>query len=528
MRLSLFAISRPRSSFALPALAAALASVTLGCVSMLGRADDALARGDYREAADLYGRLLARDPDDPIAQARLTDAERRLVDRAFDRVDAARFARDDAAALDAGLAALATREAVHAEAIDGPRAARTAALFDWARAAVRASIQEDTTRGRALAARARRASSPPVTAWLAQPELASLGPELDEEIAAAGARTCARATSAAGEQSFTLELVAAYCKAVGAPLPPWRPRPLLVGGATLEGTIAGTPDEERAELERAVSDAVARSVWFTSTSTLRAIARVDGSVSSLFTDQPTELARSWTASVPYEAHEPYKAKVDVPFVATEKYSERVPFTAYEDGFEPCPPPRVGRCKVSRPVTRYRDEVREREVPRVRTEERELTRKVTRYRDEPRVFRFPATKREGRYEASFGVSVELGPGLRPIEARAASEDSRVVYEHDAEFAPAGVRPERGTLPSAVEWRREQRDRLRAELLHALDAGWTQAFCGDAVVSVEDAARCAHARPHAVPAAVRSSVEELFGDDPDLVLALPRPGETVSAE
>ena len=92
-------------------------------------------------------------------------------------------------------------------------------------------------------------------------------------------------------------------------------------------------------------------------------------------------------------------------------------------------------------------------------------------------------------------------------------------------PAGVSPERGTLPSAMTWREQQRERLGLELLRALDAEWTRAFCSDAAGSLEDAARCAHARPPSVPQAVRTQVAELFGDDPDLVLALPRPRETV---
>jgi hypothetical protein len=47
----------------------------------------------------------------------------------------------------------------------------------------------------------------------------------------------------------------------------------------------------------------------------------------------------------------------------------------------------------------------------------------------------------------------------------------------------------------------------------------------VSSIEDAARCARARPKPAPGAVRARIVELIGDDPDQVLALPRPGEAV---
>ncbi|ODV12118.1 MAG: hypothetical protein ABT20_04495 [Rubrivivax sp. SCN 70-15] len=76
----------------------------------------------------------------------------------------------------------------------------------------------------------------------------------------------------------------------------------------------------------------------------------------------------------------------------------------------------------------------RNVRKVRTEYQTRTRQVTRYRDEPRIFRYPATKHEGRYQATFFVRVDLGSGLRPVEARGSAEDSRAAYEHDAEFAP----------------------------------------------------------------------------------------------
>lgn len=498
-----------------------LAASSLGCVTMLGPADRALARGDYREAADLYAEALAREPDHPAARAKLTRVERALLDRALDRVDAARRAGDEAGALRAGLHAMEERDRVSHEALDPPRRERVAALVAWARATVRASVVTETAAGRALAARAARQSQP----WLARPELADLGPELDAEIASAGARTCERATGAAADEPFTVELVAAYCKAVGAPLPPWQARPMLVGGALIEGGVAGTPEEERAELEAAVTSALERSVWFTPVSSLRAAVRLDGSVSAELHEHATELARSWTERVPYEANEPFTEAIEVPYVETETYTERVPFTEYEDRVVRCVPPRPGLCKVSRPVTRWRDETRERKVKRIRTEHRERTRSVTRYRDEPRVFRFPARKHEGRYEAVLEARAVVGPHARPIDARVTAEDSRVAYEHDAEFAPAGVRPERGTLPTASTWRREQRARLGEELARALDAAWVSAFCSEAVESVEEAARCARARPAEVPAAVLAKIEELFGDDPALVLELPRPGEAV---
>lgn len=517
------ALLLPAARSSLTALA--LASCLLACTTTRGRADAALERGDYRGAIDLYAKIVARDPSDAEARALLTRAERGLLDQVLGRVDAARRASKTSEALRAGLEALQTKDGVHGEAVDAPRQARFVALVDWAGGAIRASIEGETAYGRALAARARRAS---FASWLARPELTKLGPALDAAIAKAGAKTCTHAAVTAGEQPFTLELVAAYCKEVGGQMPPWRARPLLVGGVVLEGTIRGTPADEQAALARAVSEAVERSVWFSPTSSPRAVATLEGSVSSVFTRQPTELTRSWAERVPYQAIEAYTEPVEVPYMDVETYTEKIPYTAYEDRLEPCAPPRKGLCNESHPVMRYRDETRQRKVKRFRTEYQERTREVTRYRDEPRVFRYTAQKHEGRYRATFEVRVDLDASLRPVATHAAAEDSQIAYEHDAEFAPAGVHPERGTLPSAASWRRAQRERLRTDLLRALDAGWVEAFCSESVATIEEASRCARARPSPPPAAVRARITELFGDSPDLVLALPRPREVVARE
>ncbi len=516
-------LREPRRTIAGSSLRGLVTLLLLGCTTLRGRADDALERGDYRLAAELYSQLLREKPNDGAIKAHLTTAERGWLDQMLDRAEAQQKTGNPKSALDAGLEALQTKDKVHPEALTAPRPERLTAVIDWARSSIHTSMQADTNRGRALSATARRVGYSP---WLLRPELTTTAAEIDAEIKAAGERTCAKSTATAAEQPFALELVASYCKAVGAPLPAWKPRPILVGSVAVEGTIAGTPDAERPEIERAIENALERSVWFTATSSLRATGRVQGTVSAGFRREQVELTRSWTESVPYEATETYQEAVQVPYMDTENYTEQVPYTAFEDRLEPCPPPNGNQqCSVSHRVTRYRTENRQRQVQRYRTEYQDRTRQVTRYRDEPRIFRFPATKQEGRYQAAFSVRVDLGSGVRPIEARVAADNALVAYDHDAEFAPANVHPEHGVLPTALTWRQQQRDKLSAELRSALDAGWAQAFCSESIASIEEAARCAHGRPRPAPNAVRAQVEALFGDDPARVLSLPRPNESV---
>lgn len=518
-----FSIAKNRGQFAravvafrnkacVPAFVSALLLVQ-GCTTLRGRADDALIRGDYRNAVALYKQVLAENPDDAAASSKLARAERGLLDEALAAVDEHRRSGRDVTA--AVVAALETKDGIRPTSIDEARRQRLDEAVRFAIASVRARVQDETEDGRALAARRVRTNA---NALLSRPEAGRAGDEIDADIAAAGARTCAKASETAGNQPFALALVAAYCKDVGGPMPAWKPRPFLVSGVDFRG--GGTP-EDRA----AIAGALERSVWFSPTSQARAVVDVRGAATATFDAKQVELSRPWVEHVPYTAIETYQEAVQVPYLDTETYTDMVPYVARELRTEPCAPPRTGTCTRSVSVTRMRPETKVRTVTKFRTEYRTKTRPVTRVREEARVFRFPATKHEGHYNASFVVRFDLDGALRPVTATYEASDVRVAYEHDAHFPAAGVAPERGVVPSAEAWAGMQRMKLADEVQRSLDAGWVEAFCSEAIASQEDAARCAHARPKPAPKAVRELVASMIGDDPDAVLALPRPREAV---
>ncbi len=481
--------------------------VGTGCTTLRGRADDALAARDYQKAAQLYGRILAENPDDEEAKKQLTRAERGMLDDALDTVAREQQQGHTTEAMNAGLKVLQISDRVHPGTIDEPRKQRIAQTVELASSTLRSSIGADATVGRALAARAKREAA---ADWLARPELGGLGGELDTAIAESGARTCAKATRQAGDAPFTLELVATYCKSFGATMPPWKPRPLVVGAFDIAGSIVGMPAGEQLALQQSLESGAQRSVWFSPASQTHATIEVQGSVSARFTRTPTELTKGWTESVPYQDVETYQAPVRRRYQDTETYTETVPYTAYENG---------------KRTTRYRTVTRTRPVTRYRTDWVTRTRPVTRYRDEARIFRYTATKHEASYHASSVMRVTLGPNLPVVTARDAKESSAYGFEHDSEFAPAGVHPEQPSLLSATAWRAQQRERMALALTRSLDATWIESFCSESITMLEDAARCAHGRPRPMPAAVRLRITELFEDDASLVLALPRPKEGV---
>lgn len=486
-----------------------------GCTTLRGRADDALTRGDYRGAVALYSQVLAEHPNDPEAKAKLTRAERGLVDEALDAFEGNRSPATASAAL-------AMKDSVHADAIDASLQHRFDELVHWTSDHMTTLVKTETQTGRALAARKH------VRGWsglLARRELAHLAPTFDELIASAGRRTCALATVTAGDAPFALELVAAYCKEMGGTMPPWRPRPLLVNGLVTHGFITGTPPDEQRLVAGIIDGALQRTVWYSPTATAPANAELSGLVDARFSATQTELSRGWTERVAYEATETYDDPIQVPYTDHEIYYESVPYTAYETTLENCGPKR-GLCNKTHPVTRYRNEQRTRPVTKYRTEYVQRTRIVTRYRDEPRIFTYRATKHDGRYQASYALAIDLGSGQRVVSLRESVDDAKSAFEHDVEFAPAGVHPESGAIPTARAWRDQQRARLAQRIGAALDQAWVDSFCTEAVSSIEEAARCVHARPAKVPAAVRARISELVADDPALVLTIPRPKESVT--
>jgi hypothetical protein len=493
----------------------ALLAVATGCTTLRGRADDALIRGDYRNAVALYTQVLAEHPNDPEAKAKLTRAERGLLDEALDGFEGNRSPAT-------ALAALKVKDGVHADSLDIPLQHRFEVLTHWTSAHMTTLVQTETQTGRALAARKH------VKGWsglLSRRELAHLAPTFDEMIAASGRRTCALATVTANDEPFALELVAAYCKEMGGTMPPWRPRPLLVNGLATHGFITGTPADEQRLVEGILDSALQRTVWYSPTSNAKASAELSGLVSARFTATPTELSRGWTEQVAYEATETYSDPIQVPYTDHETYTESVPYTAYESSLESCGPKR-GLCNRTRPVTRHRDVQKTRPVTKYRTEYVEKTRIVTRYRDEPRVFTYRAIKHEGRYQATYDLAINLGSQQRIIPLRESVDDAKSAFEHDAEFAPAGVHPESGAVPTARAWRDQQRTRISQRIVSVLDQAWVDGFCTEGVATIEEAARCVHARPAKVPAAVRAKIHELVADDTSLVLSLPRPKESVT--
>ena len=166
---------------------------------------------------------------------------------------------------------------------------------------------------------------------------------------------------------------------------------------------------------------------------------------------------------------------------------------------------------SHPVTRTRQELR----PHTETRYRTATRWVTRHRPQARVYRLQAQKVVGRYQANLALSLDLGGGA-PLALQVRDAQQLDGLLHDVEFAPADIKPSRPNLPTGQAWFATHGVELRDALGAALDVRWQQRYCAAAQFTVEEAARCAHARK-SLPEAAQAPLLADFGEDARALLA-----------
>jgi hypothetical protein len=468
-----------------------IACMALGCVRARTRAGDAFDRGDYLTAERLYDEWLRESPGDDYAISMRSRARQRALSSLL---AAARAARNKELAIYVrDLGGAVARASLWASDLDD-EVKRT--LADELRAAegiLRKHIAEPAAAGRALAAEAALWTVMPL---LEQQALATLRRELTREVVRSGREACARYTTHARADTpyFTL-LVARYCQRVGGRAPATVPLPDLRAAPVFEGSVAGLTPAQLVELQRRVQDFFVLSIWYSPTARVVPRITVGGVADVRFSRRRVALKARWTEQVAYTASESHQVAHQVPYTATETYTESVPTTTYQSYSYSCG---TGTCTGSRPTTSYQSQTRSRMVTRYRTEYRTEQRSVTRYRSVPRVFHYEADEHTGSYASDVDLFVDLRVA-EPVEFHHDTAVKRRGLEHDVTFAPARVAPSRHGLPLAEEWFEIELTHLGHRLLVDLDKAWVSRFCASQDYTVEEAARCAYAGSAPPPAA-----------------------------
>lgn len=480
------------------------------CAGPRKYADDAYSRGDYQDAAELYGQLAEASPDDDDLRVRRDEARSRSLLAAALRVRQARAESRSEAALRELVKLLDARDrwglamspALHAAVADE---------IAWARRYVTSEVEALLAARRPLSAESalslRRAQLFPA-------DFTALWAPLSAAVRRGAESAYRVAAPAAGEGGpYLARLIAAYGSHFGAGPAQAARLPHELSGFELSGDIAGLGAPQRAELEASIGRALRASVWY-GEGGARATAALRGVHSASFRSATRSIEQPWVENVPYEEREAYQAPHQEMYFDTELYSEQVPHTTMRTESYSC-----GSGSVSRTCTRsvshleYRTEMRHRHVTRWRTVYRTEWRTVTRYRPEPRVFRYSATQRRAEYRGDWSMTAPLGPG-RPLAVKLVADDHREGLDHDANFAPAGVSPSRANLPTSEQWADELARRFALELSHQLASCWDESFCREASYDGETAARCAYGAN--APPEARAALAPVFGGDVDRVL------------
>lgn len=521
-----------------------------GCsASVRERADKAMSRGDYRQAAELYDRVVLANPKDQGAIAKRTEARHGVLRQIFVHNQNARRANDRATAIKHLGELLAQRDDWRMD-IEPRYANALAAEVGMAGQDIAIDVDHATHTIGPLAGEHALVGHAEL---LARADFGGRGNAIHAKVRVAGLTWCTRLSTDA-TTPYWAWMVDRYCTHWGDPdrvaAPPL---PDLRGGLLVDGEITGHSKVESTALREAMAAAFRDSVWYSPTASVVATANVSGHVAIAFASKPVTLHTTWDEEVPYTDYETTQESYQEPYSDTETYTEQVPYTDTETKTETCDciatrsgtghdcMPRT--CTRTETVTKYRSETRTRTVTKYRTAWRTVTNEVTKYRTETHPYSYSATEITGNYSASLQVRLvepaSAGGLVNGVVAQVELSDRVSGIDHDVTFGPAGITPVRANLPTREYVVDRERGRLQVQLRTLLDNRFAALFCAAATFDKasgtvdrrEAAARCAYLDHASAPGPVHAVLQTVFGGDERFlgaVLARAPWGETVATQ
>ncbi|CAN5874045.1 hypothetical protein BH11MYX3_BH11MYX3_38340 [soil metagenome] len=496
-----------RSKLSLSAVLAV--ALTTGCAaSVASRADDALKRHQYLEAAELYDQVVRKDPKDTKAIGRRTEARNAVL-----RELLAETARLRAAGqLDAAtskLAEMLVRRDSWMMKVDAQTDKELTVEVVAAGSAIATSVTRTAGAAGPLSAEQMAMHYAPL---LAHHDFQNWRREIEDSVHTAGAAVCTslepRATT-----PYLSWAIASYCKHFGVDDVKVLARANLRTGVMIEGSIVGIPPEDTVRIRETLTGAFRESVWFSPSAARSARGNFGGKITATFDAKIVSRTANWVEQVPYTDYESRQESYQEPYNDTEYYQEQVPHTEYHSESHPCG---SSTCSESVPTTVYSSESRTRSVTKYRTAYRSVTVPVTKYRDVPRSFSYEAIERTGRYVSSLRIRVDRES--LDVAADVSGDFFEHGFDHDVTNVEAGVSPSRANLPALADFTAREEGRLRDELRAKLDARYADLYCTAKSFTVEEAAACAYLAPARVPMAVHTTLHGVFGADEELLPAV----------
>ncbi len=477
-----------------------------GCAaSVSSRADDALHKRQYLEAAELYDQVVKNDPKDGKALARRTEARNAVLRELLAATARSRIAGQLDAAT-SKLAEMLVRRDSWAMTVDAETNKELTVEVVAAGSAIATSVSKTAGAAGPLSAEQIALHYAPL---LAHHDFVNWRHEIDDSVRTAGAAACTslqpRATS-----PYLSWAIAGYCKHFSVDEVKVLPRANLRTGVMIEGSIVGIAAEDTVRIRETLTGAFRESVWFSADAARSARGNLGGKLTATFDAKTVSRTANWTEQVPYTDYENRQESYQEPYNDTEYYEEQVPHTEYHSESHPCG---SSTCSESVPTTVYSSESRTRTVTKYRTAYRSVTVPVTKYRDVPRSFSYEATERSARYVSSLRIRVDRE--ALDVAADISGDFFEHGFDHDVTNVDAGVSPSRANLPSLADFTAREESRLRDELRRRLEVRYAELYCAAKTFGVEEAAACAYLAPARVPMAVHTTLHGVFGADEELL-------------
>lgn len=476
--------------------------VMAGCAkSVSTRADEAYKKRSYLEAAELYDQVVRANPNDTKAAAKRTAARSEALRELLAATSRARVAgKLDQATT--SLAELLVRRNSWAMKLDGQAAKELTLEIVAAGSAIATAVTATATSRGPLSAELLAAHYAPL---LAHADFQNWRREIEDSVAGVG-RTKCEALAPRATTPYWSWVVGTYCQHFGGVDVKVLPRANARTGLVVEGSIVGIPAEDTARIRTTLSAVFRESVWFSPDAPKQARAQLGGKLAVTFDSRPITKTATWTEKVPYTAYEDEQESYQEPYNDQESYSEQVPHTEYRTESRSCG---SSTCSETVPTTVYSSETRYRTVTKYRTAYRTVTKPVTRYRDEPRSFTYAAIERSGHYVSALRLRFDRDSPEVVAEVKTDSFERGL--DHDVSNADAGVSPQRANLPQLADLTAHEEAQLGTEVKTKLEAAYREAYCRASEFSLEEAAACAYLAPADVPAGVHAALRGAFGDD-----------------
>ncbi|WP_394823089.1 hypothetical protein [Pendulispora albinea] len=488
---------------------------TIGCGSLRGRADSAFEKGDYEGAARDYAQVVAQDPTDQEARAKLAQAREKIFLGLLAEVAESKRTGDKERVFSA-LGRLLDRARGWNDPGSPAIQKRTHDEVAWAEEQIGIECGALLARHAPLLAEDQlEARDRQVLRHFPGSTVKSVITDTIHEYAETQCKRLAPANPAASP--YFADLVGKYCAHFHVTTARVPVLPYHVSRVVLAGQVDGLSLEGRDAFATAVQKGLERSSFWDPRAEAPAIVTVSGKNHAAFSSRKMTLSRPWVERIPYQAMEEYQESYTEYYPDTETYYDTEHYTEFETYTHSCGDGK-NTCTDTRPVSKTRQVPRTRQVTKSRTAYRTKTRPVTRYREEDRVFAFEATERSGNYEVDVAAHIDFKQGVAPFAVHLSNTKSDSGIDHDSSFPPAGVSPSRSNLQTRDAFWLEQLPTITQRTTLSAHSHWVALFCSQSTYSSDEAARCYYVPAAERPKAARDVLFGSFGPDIDNVQRL----------